>query len=587
MYDSQRHVRQHLELVNKGDFSYPMSAFDVETDGFYGEIQEMGCWRDGEVQLGFVRFKEMMAAHNGKYDIRVLAEQRRFDGGGPPWMLIDTLAGCALLDENSPKGLKGRVKMYGLNEGIPDEVFNKWYELGWLPNMSREELDVYLTIDIEMTRRLGLYLWPRLKDEGLLTYWLKLQCPLAFITAEMESRGIRIDRAELERRASTTLDCLNGVEYAIRQAYPGGPWACPKEGCIDGTYHWKRGGKVSICPTCNGTGINVKVWNSPKQLEEILFGELGLKSVGETEAGNNSTSHESLLKLRDQGDVTAAIFVHRLMERRKLANLLTTFYKPYLESGGDRLHPNLKPFLPRTGRWSCDSPNLQNIPKAVRSVFIPDEGHAFIKVDYVQLEMYLAGLVYEEPVILEAYKNGENLHRRTAEIAGVDYDRGKTINFSFLYGLVPATLARRLNIGKGESHRIYEEVTGGYSALFDGIERTKAAARRRGYVTTYLGRKRRVPSICSSDFKERIHAENQVVNARIQGTAAELINSALIACKLDIPEAKPLLQVHDEVLFSVPIDDVEEIMPEIVSIFENAIGGLNPKADAEVQERWG
>lgn len=590
--DSREYIRKHLELVGQGNFGKRiLGSWDTETEGLYGKLRLIG-WGGKHVDwvvppTALKPTPDMIVAgHNIKYDIRVSAEQgMMFDPGS---MIVDTMAGTHLLNENVRQSLKDQVVERGLYD--PDfhsrEAFAKWADEGWKPDMSTPELAEYLKCDVHYTYRLARLVWAELKREGLLNYWLKLECPMALVAAEMEVRGIKIDRQELAHRYLDTHDTVGNLEKVMVELAPGPWWACPRDGCVDGQYHWKKGNKVTECTTCDGTGNNRSLLTSPKQLEYLLFKEFGLKPVDYTPAGNPSTRHESLLKLRDQGQGEVAQFVHRLLEYREANKLLTAFYGPYLDSNAQRIHPNLKPWGTVTGRWACDSPNLQQVPKEVRSIFIPDPGHVFISVDYTQLELYLAGVIFGEPLITEAYNAGENLHQRTAEVAGVTYGEGKTINFSLLYGLSEKSLASRLNVTVERAAEIKRAVLSGYTGLFEGIEQAKREARSNGYVVTWLGRKRRIPNISAGDFKERIHAENQAVNAKIQGTAAELIKSATILAKLHVPDAKPLLQVHDEVLFLVEKGRAQQVAEDLRPCFEKAINGLHPKVGIRILERW-
>lgn len=583
-----------MELVRRGGFGkYSVVAYDTETKGLYGELELAGVADESGVFIGqkgraMVRFRprRMIAGHNIKYDIRILAEQNKLFS--PENMVVDTMAGTHLLNENAKQGLKAQAAERMLFDPTfhSHAEYRKWQEEGWHEGMSPEELATYLKSDVFYTRKLAKQIWTELKDEGLLEYWLKLECPMAFIAAEMEVRGIRVDGDELAKRARETDEKLMRLESAMKKIAPGDFWKCPRQGCKDGVYHWKKGNKTSICKTCDGDGYNKNLLSSPKQLEYVLFTYFGLEPVDYTDKGNPSTRHESLVKLRDQASGDAALFIDRLLEYREANKLLSAFYLPYLLQGSERIHPNLKPWGTVTGRWACDSPNLQQVPKEVRSIFVPDEGMVFISVDYTQLELYLSGVIFNEPFITQAYERGENLHQRTADLAGVEYAQGKTINFALLYGLSAKSLASRLNVSKSEAARIIQAVNSGYSGLFEGIEAAKQEARDNGYVTTYLGRKRRIPAISSSDFKERIHAENQAVNAKIQGTAAELIKSAAILAKLNVPEAYPVLQVHDEVLFLAPKSKAVLIAENLRPQFEGAILGLSPKVDIRILERW-
>lgn len=589
MLDCRKILEKHIAKAKSRDFKKELVAFDTETDEFYGPLTAVSVAQRGGAtahvpEWGPPKFPEdpIIAWHGGQYDYRVAYRE---GWTIPETIYLDTQAASHLLDENSFNGLKPTAKRY-----LP-QVDERWYEQGWDKSLKGEELLHYARLDALYTRAIALHMWPMLEEEGLLDVWLRVESPMSLIAGEMEERGIQIDRAALEARWNEAGKNTEELKYYMRNLHPAGPWACQREGCEEGIYHFDMGSvsKVRECRQCDGTGLNLVVFNSPDQMTDILFNQLDLDPVAFTDKGNPKTGEEFLRKIIDQtDDPDKAAFVYRLMEYREWSKLYSSFYTPYMESGATEMHPHFKPWGTVTGRWSCENPNMQQVPKNVRTLFVPREGYKFLSVDYVQLELYLMAAFAGEEKILEAYENDYDLHQRTADVAGVSRHVGKTINFSLAYGLSATTLASRLNISKDCAGEIIAAVTGGYSALFGYFESVKDQARHDGFVTTLFHRRRRLPEILSRDFKKRGHAERQAVNSVIQGTAADIIKAVTIDCKLNVPEALPILQVHDELDFEVPIEHGEEIREAIRERFENIVSGfgLYPKCEPRLLDRW-
>lgn len=581
MYDSRLHIEAHLRDVRNRDWNRPITAFDLETDGLHGPIT-LGAYaiQDGAVvftdpEKVVPTLRPPIVGHNLKYDLLQLV---RAGVEFPMGLTLDTLPAAHLLHEEDRNGLKDLVPRY---LGVKDE---EW-ESGWAPTMEPEALRDYAMKDVVYTRQLALRLWADVRDQGLLMQWLKIEVPLVFLTVEMENHGIRIDRDLLELRVSQSASMIEQLRNIVRASVPGYPWDCERcEGT--GMYRWKRGSKMSVCLACEGTGANDSVWNSPSQRADLLYRHLGLKAPYLTDTGQPSTNEASLLKLRDRAPIDEACVVHRLMELQSFTKLHNAFYVPYLELGSDRIHATFNPWGTKTGRWSSSKPNLQQVPSAARALFIPDEGMKFINIDYTQLELYLMAEFSGEEKILEVYSNGGDLHQRTADVAGCDRFGGKTINFALAYGLSTGSLADRLNIGRDEAEKIRGGVMGGYSSLFNYFSQLKEEAREKGYVETLFRRKRRVKNLDSRDHLERFKAENQVVNSVIQGSAADLTKAAMLKCKLNVPEAQQLAQVHDSVLFQVPTEHAPEIAAELLHQFETAVPNLTPKAKVTILDRW-
>lgn len=563
--------------MRKQDWEKPLTGFDLETDGFDGPIvlasfatpKGAGAVPPDQLDRTLGRVGAPIASHNLKFDLKKVVES---GCQLPRGLLLDTMVGAHLLDENGDLGLKPLAYRY-LGRKLTE------YE-------NAENLEEYAIADAIAHRDLALHFWTELEAQGLLNLWLKVECTLVPIIAEMELRGIRMDRRLLEQRFSESDDRLDAARDRMRQILPDRFTLCQRDGCVGGTYNPKVG-LPRPCVHCEGTGLNEKVWNSSQQMGAILFDHFGLTPSVYTEAGNPSTDKTALRRLRSEAKGEALEFLNRFQEFREQIKT-EGFYKQYTEmiTADDRIHADVWQTGTVTGRWSYSKPNMQQVPPEVRELFIPDEGKTFVSCDYTQIELYLLAELAGETNILEAYRNGEDLHERTASIVGADRSHGKTYNFGIVYGLSPKSLAGKLDCSVDRAKEIYREIYSIYDTLPEFTAETIREANQRGFVSTVLGRKRRLGALKSSDWAERNHAENQAVNARIQGSAADLIKAALINCKLKLPEAEPMLQIHDEILFQVPTEHAEDLRQEIQKCFETAMPRFTPRADAKLMNRW-
>lgn len=581
----RRLLEHHLDFLrrNKGQFHWPLASFDIETDTLGGRITLAGAGLpSGEITgpsppdvLSQVS-TPYVVMHNGKYDLRRMVESGHEP---PPKVYIDSMAAYWLLNEEEKRlGLKYVVPKA---LGVRDEQWQK----GWEANQG-DNLETYLRGDLRYTRQLMLHLWPQLAEQGLLNLFLKVESPMSYLAAQMEQQGIRLDRGKLEAEWNGSKRRVEKLKYLLRRTCPDAPWGCERcEG--SGTYHWKRpAGKTSDCRDCGGTGEG-KFITSPDQLGEFLFGTLGLVPLVFTENDNPSTAGDSLLRLAASSDHRTARFLRLVHAFREEGQLFKTFWNPYMERGSDRIHPEWKPWGTKTARFSCKDPNMMNLPPRVRQVIIPDEGYVFADGDYVQLEVYLMGVLANETKILEAYENGIDLHERTGQAVGGDRSVGKVYNFAIPYGLSDLSIADRLGIDKVQAGEIRKTVLGDYDSLRTWLSETKREGARKGYVQTLLGRRRRLPGLLSSNPRDRAHAENQAVNSPVQGSAADLMKCAQIQCYLKVREAIPVLQIHDELVNMIPEENYKETAANLKECMEQALPNhCQPKVDMRVTRRW-
>ncbi len=402
-----------------------------------------------------------------------------------------------------------------------------------------ERLTHYACEDADVTRRLYDVFAPRLVAEELDHLLHDLELPLAEVLRKMEQRGIRLDVAHLE-----------GLRV-----------------------QWRRELDALVLEVHEMAGEAFNP-NSPQQLQKILFERLGLKPRRKTATGF-STDVEVLKSLAEEHPLPA-----KLLEYRQLSKLLST----YVESLPKLVHPqtgcvhtSYQQAVAATGRLSSTNPNLQNIPirseqgRRIREAFVPREpGWSLLSADYSQVELRLMAHFAEEPVLLEAFARGEDVHARTAalvhgvEIDAVDGDMrraAKAINFGILYGMGARALAQQIGIQSKQAQRFIDEYFDRLPRVRAWIDRTIENAREEGEVRTILGRRRRLPELQSKDPRQRAFGERIAVNTPIQGSAADLIKRAMIGLDERIErEALParlLLQVHDELILEVR-DDARE-----------------------------
>jgi DNA polymerase-1 len=401
--------------------------------------------------------------------------------------------------------------------------------------------------------RLADRLLPELRDYGLERLFREIEMPLLRVLADMEWRGVRIDvpffRAMGERLARE----LRLVEEEIYKV-AGGPF-------------------------------NI---NSPLQLREVLFERLGLPVVKRTKTGP-STDAEVLEELAQLGHALPRL----LLEYRELAKLKSTYVDalPALvnpETG--RVHTSFNQAVAATGRLSSSEPNLQNIPARtplgaeIRKGFVPAEGWLLLSADYSQIELRILAHLSHDPAFVEAFRRGGDIHRETAAILfGVPPDKvtpamraqAKTINFATIYGQGAFSLARQLGISVADAQRFIDEYFERFRGIRAYLDAQIERAREQGYVETLFGRRRYVPELQSRNPSQRGFGERVATNSPIQGSAADLIKLAMVRLHAALRDrgyaAKMILQVHDELLFEAPPEEMEDVRRLVVAEMEGVV----------------
>jgi DNA polymerase-1 len=401
----------------------------------------------------------------------------------------------------------------------------------------------------EAVARLVEPLTERLEARGGTTVLREVELPLVRVLAKMEEAGIGADREYLEELGESLRDRLATLEAEIYRA-------------ADGAF-------------------NI---NSTLQLREVLFERLGLPVLKKTPKGAPSTDASVLQKLADEHPVVDHLLKYRALE--KLRSTYVDGLIPLIREDG-RIHCVFNQTGAATGRLSSERPNMQNIPirteegRTIRRAFVAAPGHEFVVADYSQIELRILAHLSEDPGLLEAFGIGDDIHTATAarvfgmDPADVDPDlrrRAKTINFGLLYGMEAYGLAQRLEISTEEAQEhmdAYFDQFPQVRAFMDGIV---DRARHDGYTTTLLGRRRYLPELASDNFRIRQAGERMALNAPIQGAAADIIKQAMIELDRHIEReglaASMLLQVHDELVFEVPEDEVEQAADLVRGVME-------------------
>jgi DNA polymerase-1 len=414
---------------------------------------------------------------------------------------------------------------------------------------------------------------PRLAAERKVAVYESLERPLVPVIARMEWRGIKVDRQILSRLSSDFAQTLVRLEEEIQE---------------------DAGERFAV--------------SSPRQIGEILFGKLGLPGAKKTPSGQWATPAALLEELAEAGHLLPA----KILEWRQLSKLKSTYTDslPNYMDANNRVHTSFSLAATTTGRLSSSEPNIQNIPirseigRKIRSAFVAESGHKIISADYSQIELRILAHIAEIPQLRKAFEDGIDIHAATAsemfniplsEMTSEYRRRAKTINFGIIYGISAFGLAARLGIPREEAGAYIKQYFERFPGIRDYMEATKSFCREHGYVSTIFGRACHYPAIRTGNGQERMAVERQAINAPIQGSAADIIRRAMARMEDALAEAKlssrMLLQVHDELVFETPDDEVEATIPLVMRVMEEAPGPaftlkVPLKVDARAAANW-
>ena len=513
--------------------------------------------------------------HNLKYDAHVISLEQ--NGGLSLTPVDDTMCLSYVLDA-------GRTERHGLDYlalSLLDiqtikyqDVCGKGAKQISFAEVSPEAACTYASEDADITLRLWTMLKPRLAREGMSSVYERLERPLIPILAHMEAAGIKVDTQLL---------------HGLSQDFAG------RIQILEGEIHQLAGETFNIA--------------SPKQLGEILFEKLGYEGGKKSKTGAFSTGADILEDMAENGVEIA----RKVLDYRQLAKLKSTYTDALMASVNNRtgrVHTSFSMVGASTGRLSSSDPNLQNIPirtqegRQIRAAFIARPGCKLISADYSQIELRLVAHVAQEKTMLEAFRNGVDIHAQTAsEVFGVPLDQmdaetrrsSKAINFGIVYGISAFGLSRQLSIPQSEARDYIATYLDRFPGIRTYMNDAREFAREHLYVETLFGRRIHIEQIGASNQAMRGFSERQAINAPIQGSAADIIKRAMICLPAELAAqwlaADMLLQVHDELIFEVPEEQAEQSVQLIKSVMENAASPVVQLSvplvvDAGIADSW-
>ena len=437
-------------------------------------------------------------------------------------------------------------------------------------DLSPTEVYEYACEDADITLQLKNKLEPELKRLECEDLFYNIEMPLMPVLAEMEMNGVCLDTESLAETSKQFTARMNEIEQRIYELA--------------------------------GEQFNIA---SPKQVGEILFDKLKIvEKAKKTKTGQYVTSEEVLQQLKNKHEIVADILEHRGL--KKLIGTYIDALPKLINPRTGHIHTSFNQTITATGRLSSSDPNLQNIPirgedgKEIRKAFIPEPGCLFFSADYSQIELRVMAHLSQDPQMIEVFREGKDLHAATAaniykkpidEVTRDERTKSKRANFGIIYGITVFGLAERLDIPRDEAKMLIDGYFQTFPEVHDYMEKSKEVARQQGYVTTLFGRRRYLPDINSANATVRGFAERNAINAPIQGTAADIIKVAMIHIfqrfKAENIRSKMILQVHDELNFSVYPEEKEKVERIVLEEMQNAFHMAVPLvADSGFGENW-
>lgn len=507
-------------------------------------------------------------AHNLKFDYKVL---KRY-GVDMQGAMFDTMIAHYLLNPDGRHVMDYLSEVYLNYKPVAIETLigKKGKNQITLRDLPVEEQTNYAAEDADITFQLYTVFAPQLQKENLEDLFYKVEMPLMQVLAKMELEGVALDKEWLEQESTDLETDLRDLERKIFEM----------------------------------ADVEFNV-NSPRQLGEILFEKLQLDpKAKKTKTGQYATSEDILQKLSAKHDIIKYILEYRTYQ--KLKSTYVDALPLQIDKNDNRVHTSFSQTTAATGRLASVNPNLQNIPirtvrgQQIRGAFVAAPGYKIISADYSQIELRLIAEISNEENMIEAFQNGEDIHASTAarlfdipleEVSKVQRGQAKTVNFGILYGQGAFGLAEQTGLSRAEAKQMIEAYFDTYPRLKKYMAEQVEKAREIGYVETILKRKRHLKDINSGNFVVKAHAERNAVNAPIQGSAADVIKLAMINIDKKLTElnlkTKMLLQVHDELLFEAPDDEIDVATSLIKSEMESAIETKVPMVvEVGVGENW-
>ena len=506
-------------------------------------------------------------AQNFKYDY-IMLYRNGLEVRGP---IFDTMVAGYLIDAAQKLSMDALSRKYLDYDPVPIEaLIGSGRKQLSMADLEPEKVSDYACEDADVTFQLYEVLSAQLEEDGLLEVASEIEFPLIKVLAHMEMEGMAIDEKIL---AGFSGQLGTDMQELEREIYS------------------KAGAEFNI--------------NSPQQLGDILFNKLKLPSGRKTKGGQYSTSEDVLSDLAVKYELPALILDYRSLSKLKSTYVDALPKLMHPETG--RIHTSFNQTITATGRLSSSSPNLQNIPirtergREIRKAFIAEPGYKLLAADYSQIELRVIASIANETAMKAAFNNGEDIHARTAkEIFGLEtieeVDReqrrkAKEVNFGIPYGVSAFGLSQRLGVSRDEGKSVIEAYFGRFPEIRRYISETVDFARQYGYVKTLSGRRRYIRDINSGNVNVRGFAERTAINTPIQGTAADLIKIAMIRIfdhlRREGLRTRMVLQVHDELLFEVPSNELEVIPDVIMELMENAMDiGVPLQVETGLGDNW-
>ena len=551
-------------------------ALDARLVGMSFAVEEGEAWyvpvvQDENIVEEFRPFYEcpdiLKVGQNIKYDLQVLRNYG-IRLAGP---MADTMIAHYLLHPEMRHGMDYLAEAYLRYRTIPiTELIGSGKQQKSMADLSPEEIRVYACEDADITLRLHHLFLPQLKEQNLLPLFEDLEMPLVAVLAEMERNGVCLDTAALHETSGKFTRLMEDLEKEI---------------------HALAGMEFNIA--------------SPKQVGEVLFDRLQITSKPKkTKTGQYVTSEDVLESLRSKHPI-----VEKILEHRGVKKLLGTYVDALpllINPRTGHIHTSFNQTITTTGRLSSSNPNLQNIPvrdamgKEVRKAFVSCPGELFFSADYSQIELRIMAHLSQDANLIDAFMQGHDIHTATAakifkkeleEVTADERRKAKTANFGIIYGISAFGLAERMGVSRTEAKQLIDEYFITYPGVKAYMDRSIAMAREEGFTTTLWQRRCYLPDINSHNATVRGYAERNAINAPIQGTAADIIKVAMVRIhkrmQAEGVQSRMILQVHDELNFSVPPHEKETIQRIVIEEMQAAAQLRVPLiADCGWGENW-
>ena len=506
--------------------------------------------------------------HHLKYDAHILA---RYDIALRGMAFDSMLESYVLNSVATRHDMDSVARQYLGKETIHyEDVAGKGAKQLTFNQVDLETASPYAAEDADITLQLHNSLWSQLNDiPTLKRVYEDIEQPLVPVLLDMEETGVLVDRKMLARQSGEL---------------------GKKMGELEARAHELAGGPFNL--------------GSPKQLQEILFEQQGLPVIRKTPKGQPSTAEDVLVELANDYELPAVIIDYRGVS--KLKSTYTDKLPLMINERTGRIHTSYHQAVAATGRLSSTDPNLQNIPirtedgRRIRQAFVAPKGHVLLAADYSQIELRIMAHLSADKGLLKAFEQELDVHRATAaEVFGASLDEvtddqrrsAKAINFGLMYGMSAFGLARQLGVARGEAQEYIDLYFDRYPGVKQYMDDIRATASEKGFVETVFGRRLYLPEINARNAQRRQYAERSAINAPMQGTAADIIKRAMITVhdwlKTDAPDARMIMQVHDELVFEVKKNEVDAVASKVTELMNGAAELKVPlKVDVGTGTNW-